>query len=90
MIWTPTDSTNPQEVNALQETLQVPKLIAQLLAQRKLTTYASAKAFFRPQWEALYDPYLMKDMGLAVARIESAILAKEKIMIVNRTKLKTN
>jgi len=81
MIWTPTNPASAQEVNILQKSLQVPKLIAQLLAQRKLTTYDSAKAFFRPQWEALYDPYLMKDMGLAVARIESAIIAKEKIMI---------
>lgn len=81
MIWKPTAPADHQEVSALQETLQVPSLIAQLLAQRKITTYANAKAFFRPQWEALYDPFLMKDMDLAVARIESAITSKEKIMI---------
>jgi len=81
MIWKSAALPDLNEVNTLEEHLQVPKLIAQLLAQRQLTTFAAAKAFFRPQWEALYDPYLMKDMDRAVPRIEKAIATKEKIMI---------
>ena len=36
------------------------------------------KLFFRPSLNDLHDPYLMKDMDVAVSRIEAA-LVKTKI-----------
>ena len=63
------------------EILKVDRLIAQLLLQRGVTSYEEAKKFFRPQLSDLHDPFLMKDMELAVIRIENAILANENILI---------
>ncbi|MDD3662896.1 MAG: single-stranded-DNA-specific exonuclease RecJ, partial [Candidatus Pacebacteria bacterium] len=37
--------------------------------------------FLNPKYEDLYDPYLLKDMEIAVVRIFEAIEAKEKIII---------
>lgn len=81
MLWKPTPSPDNQKVKILQEALQVPQTIASLLVQRKITTYEAAKDFFRPQWDALHDPFLMQDMFSAVERIEKAIAEKESIMV---------
>ena len=74
MLWKPTPSPNNQKVKILQEALQVPQTIASLLVQRHITTYEAAKNFFRPQWDALHDPFLMRDMFSAVDRIENSVM----------------
>lgn len=55
--------------------------MAHLLLQRGVSTYKEAKKFFRPQLSDLHDPFLMKDMDLAVSRIEKAISNNENILI---------
>lgn len=81
MRWTLKPKPNPDTVLALAKSLQVDPVIASLLVQRGITTFAEAKTFFRPQLADLHDPYLMKDMDKAVARIETAIEAGENIMV---------
>jgi single-stranded-DNA-specific exonuclease len=49
--------------------------------QRGFDTYENAKDFFRPQLNQLHDPWLMKDMRIAVERIKSAINSAEKILV---------
>ena len=49
--------------------------------QRGIDTYEAAKTFFRPSFEDLHDPFLMKDMDKAVARIETAIEQGENILV---------
>lgn len=44
-------------------------------------TEEQAKKFFRPQLSDLYDPFLLKDMDKAVARLNKAMGAKEKILV---------
>ncbi|MDD3568703.1 MAG: single-stranded-DNA-specific exonuclease RecJ [Bacteroidales bacterium] len=61
--------------------LGIDRILANLLAQRGIETYEQAKKFFRPALEDLYDPFLMKGMQEAVARIEKAIAAGEKILV---------
>ncbi len=61
--------------------LKVETLVAQLLVQRGIDSYEGAKKFFRPALEDLHDPFLMKDMDVAVARIAKAIEAGENILI---------
>lgn len=70
-----------KEVRALQQSLRIHPLLCQLLVMRGITTYDAAKAFFRPALDQLYDPWLMKDMKVAVQRIEEAIRQEEKIMV---------
>lgn len=57
-----------------------PKL-ASLLLQRGHNSIDKAREFFHPKLEMLHDPFLMKDMVQAVARIEGAIASNEKIMV---------
>ncbi len=58
-----------------------PQEVAELLVQRGITTAESAADFFRPSLARLHDPFLMKDMDKAVARIERALGDGERIMI---------
>jgi single-stranded-DNA-specific exonuclease len=68
-------------VKALAEQLNVPHNIAYLLAQREVTTFESARSFFRPELTQLHDPFLMKDMDEAVERLSSAIHKNENILV---------
>jgi len=74
---------NPEgvKVNNLSEELNIDTTIARLLVQRNIETFEEAKYFFRPNLNDLHDPFLMKDMDLAVKRIEHAISRQENIMI---------
>lgn len=79
--WTIKPPGNPDEVQHLAGELDIPKVLADLLVQRGIRTYEEAKQFFRPQLSELHDPFLMKDMDVAVTRIEKAIETGEKILI---------
>ena len=56
-------------------------LLAQLLLQRGIGDKESARTFFRPKLSQLHDPFLMKDMDRAVARIEAAMEQGENILV---------
>lgn len=81
MRWNPKSKPNPEKVHALQSALQVDEIIATLLVQRGIETFEQAKTFFRPTLADLHNPYLMKDMDKAVARIETAISNNENILV---------
>lgn len=81
MRWTIKAKPTPQDIDALSDALNVNGLVAQLLLQRGIDTYEKAKKFFRPQLTDLHDPFSMKDMEVAVARIESAIASNENILV---------
>ncbi len=81
MRWNPKSKPNPEKVQAIQQALQVDEIIATLLVQRGIETFEQAKTFFRPTLADLHNPYLMKDMDKAVARIEKAIANNENILV---------
>lgn len=81
MRWTLKPKPPQQTVTALAKALNVEEFVATLLVQRGITTFEEAKSFFRPSLEHLHDPYLMKDMDKAIARIENAISANENILV---------
>ena len=81
MRWNPKSKPNPEKVQAIQQALQVDEIIATLLVQRGIETFEQAKTFFRPTLTDLHNPYLMKDMDKAVARIEKAIANNENILV---------
>ncbi|WP_411029220.1 single-stranded-DNA-specific exonuclease RecJ [Spongiimicrobium sp. 3-5] len=81
MRWTIKPKSDPTKKQTLIEALKVEPLVAELLLQRGITNYGEARKFFRPELEDLHDPFLMKDMDLAVARIEQAITDNENILI---------
>jgi single-stranded-DNA-specific exonuclease len=81
MRWTFKPQPDPLLVEALQESLQIDTLTATLLVQRGITTFDQARQFFRPSVADLHDPFLMKDMDLAVNRIETALAKEENILV---------
>ena len=68
-------------IKHLSVALNVNMIVANLLAQRGITTYAEAQSFFRPKLTDLHDPFLMKDMDKAVERLDRAIDNQEKVLI---------
>jgi single-stranded-DNA-specific exonuclease len=81
MRWTLKPKPDSEKVNNLSKALQVEPIVASLLIQRGIETYEDARDFFRPDLSHLHDPFLMKDMDKAVARIENAIDSEENILI---------
>ena len=79
--WNIKPKANEQLVAELQESLGVAKIVAELLVQRGITTFETAKTFFRPDLSHLYDPFLMKDMDFAVTRLSTAIQQDENILV---------
>lgn len=81
MRWNLKTQPDPGKVKHLQDVLNVEEITASLLVQRGVETYEQARLFFRPSLDDLHDPFLMKDMDKAVARIEAAIDNQEKILV---------
>lgn len=79
--WQNIPSAPQTTVNKLQAELGITTSLCRILAQRGITDFESAKAFFRPSLSELHDPFLMKDMDKAVARIQTAIDKEERILI---------
>lgn len=65
----------------LQDQLRINGTICQILVNRNIRSYDTAKQFFRPQLTDLHSPWLMKDMQKAVERISTAIEKVERIMV---------
>ena len=66
---------------ALAGELGISPILGRLLVQRGIETAAEARKFFRPQLQDLHDPFLMKDMDVAVERLNRAMGRKERILI---------
>jgi len=81
MRWKVKEEPNTDKVNKLSKALDIDTTIAKLLVLRGIETYDEAKNFFRPNLGGLHNPFLMKDMDLAVNRIEKAIANNENIMV---------
>ena len=74
-------NADTQKVNALKDALKIHPILCELLVQRGIDTYDVAKKFFRPSLDDLHDPWLMKDMGKAVDRIDQALSTQQKILV---------
>jgi len=81
MRWEPRPIPNDEAIKLLQSQIGISRNTSIILAQRGINNYHSAKSFFRPKFNNLHDPFLMKDMKSATDRIKEAINNKEKILI---------
>ncbi|MEJ1221383.1 single-stranded-DNA-specific exonuclease RecJ [Sediminicola sp. 1XM1-17] len=81
MRWTLKPRPEETKVVALANELHVDPLVAYLLLQRGIDSFEAARVFFRPELSHLHDPFLMKDMDLAVERIERAMAEGENILV---------
>jgi len=81
MRWKLKSEINPQITSNLSKELGIDLTLSKFLVQRGIESFEQAKSFFRPNLADLHDPFLMKDMELAVERIEQAISNQENILV---------
>jgi single-stranded-DNA-specific exonuclease len=79
--WTIRPMASHEQIEELAQSINVSNPIANLLIQRGVTNYQQAKDFFRPDLNLLHDPFLMKDMAVAVNRLEMAVRNQETVMV---------
>ncbi len=79
--WELKEQPDNRIVDQLSAELGIDRVLAELLATRGVESYGQARAFFRPSLDQLHDPFLMKDMDLAVERLHKAIESKEKVLV---------
>jgi len=79
--WVIKEKGDEQIIQKLCKELDINEHLANLLAQRGISNFEEARAFFRPEISQLHDPFLMKDMDVAVSRIQKAIRNNEKILV---------
>lgn len=79
--WVIKEKGDVEIIEKLSKDLDISEPLANLLAQRGIKSFEEARAFFRPNYSQLHDPFLMKDMDKAVSRIQKAIKLKEKILV---------
>lgn len=79
--WVEPSEINLEQAIALGKELTISTALSSILVERGVCVFEDAKFFFRPELSHLHDPFLMKDMDKAIARIEEAIGNNEKIVI---------
>jgi len=79
--WVIKDRGDYAVIKHLAGALDVSEALANLMVQRDIRTAEEARAFFVPDLSYLHDPFLMKDMNVAVERVATAIKKNEKILV---------
>lgn len=79
-IWNllPTDDA---AVERLETELKLPAIFCRLLVQRGILSLDAARSFFKHDLNNTHNPFLMKDMDVAVGRLDQAIQNKERILL---------
>ena len=80
-IWKMREGADAENIRQLSSELGVDPVLAELLVQRNVRTFEQARSFFRPNLADLHDPFLMKDMDMAVERVRQAVVSGEKILV---------
>ncbi|HOX82246.1 MAG TPA: single-stranded-DNA-specific exonuclease RecJ [Chryseolinea sp.] len=79
--WIVREIPEREKIEQLSNALNINPSLSTILIQRGIHDFESAKHFFRPSLDHLHDPFLMKDMNLAVDRLKKAIDGNEKILV---------
>ncbi len=79
--WVLKPEIDPKEVARLSATLKIEPPLATLLLQRGIKTEKQAEKFYNPSLENLHNPFEMKDMDVAIKRINKAVREGERVMI---------
>jgi len=73
--------TDESAAERLQKELNIPLLFCRLLVQRGILNIEDARIFFRHDLNNTHNPFLMKDMDLAVERLDAALQNNERILL---------
>ena len=69
------------QVTSLKKEFNTSEIIAKVLANRGIESLKSSHDFFNPSNERLHDPFMMKNMDIAVDRISKNIQNQKPILI---------
>lgn len=79
--WKAKEKANEEKIKQLSQSINISETLSSILIQRGIDNYELAEKFFRPKLTDLHNPFLMKDMDKAIARITQAVENKEKILV---------
>jgi single-stranded-DNA-specific exonuclease len=79
--WNIREVNDDYTVKSLADSLNISDVLARLLIQRGVNTFAQAKYFFRPSLDSLHDPFLMNGMETATYRVIKALTENQLMMI---------
>ena len=79
--WILKEPADAAKVSRLATELGIDSVLADLLVKRGVETFEQARSFFRPSLDNLHNPFLMKDMDIAVQRVRDAITGGQKILV---------
>lgn len=75
------NDADPKLQATLSNALGIPSIIAQLLINRGITNAEEARDFLSADLGGLHDPFLLKNMDIAVLRIRKAKAGKERVLV---------
>jgi single-stranded-DNA-specific exonuclease len=81
LLWELKSSPEHSQVQQNCDELNIPSILAAILAQRNIVGFDAAKKYFRPNTKQLHSPFLMKGMDIAANRLVEAIDKGEKILV---------
>lgn len=70
-----------EEIKDLSRQINTPYALSTVLLQRGINTFEKAKSYFRPKFDDLCNPFLMKDMKIAAERLYKAIEKGQRILV---------
>lgn len=79
--WIAAQQVDAAAAKRLSATLNCPEIFARMALRRGLNSAEAIKDFLEPSWEDLHDPFLMKDMQVAVDTLFDAIESDQKILV---------
>jgi single-stranded-DNA-specific exonuclease len=79
--WILPESAAAGQVQDLVKSLEIVRIVAEILVKRGYTDTELARQFLNPRLNSLSDPFLLPDMETAVWRILKAIDNKERIVL---------
>ncbi|MGM0579853.1 MAG: single-stranded-DNA-specific exonuclease RecJ [Bacteroidota bacterium] len=79
--WIIAAEPNQVKVDDLSQAININPILSKILVNRGVTNFNEAKTYFRPSIEDCQDPFLMKDMTIAVDRLIKAIDNDEPILV---------
>ncbi|MBD8018877.1 single-stranded-DNA-specific exonuclease RecJ [Kaistella pullorum] len=79
--WIYKQEPDEEIVDAISSSLGFGSFESKILVIRGIDNYQKAREFFKPNLNDIHNPFLMKDMQLAVDRVATAIENGEKIMV---------
>ncbi|NOT34987.1 MAG: single-stranded-DNA-specific exonuclease RecJ [Candidatus Eisenbacteria bacterium] len=80
-LWTPRAGFDAGATRSLAAALDAPLAIADALVRRGVRDPEAASAFLSPSLDALHDPLALRDMDRALARVNRALAANERILV---------